>query len=138
MIKLEGGDMGFDPDRETKLWANNLAEIDRRLRRYQEMAADDLITFDELRARLVELDDMRISAEQELRALHSRKEDLDELEHDRDVSLDNLTHVARRRWRRWPPKTITKSLNLHFVQRHSATQQIVGGFAVQVNVGVRT
>ena len=39
---------------------DTLAEIDRRRTRYQEMAADDLITFDELRARLVELDDRRI------------------------------------------------------------------------------
>jgi hypothetical protein len=33
---------------------------------------------------------------------------------------------------------IGQSLKLHFVQRHSATQQIVGGVAVQVNVGMRT
>ena len=38
-----------------------------------EMAADDLITFDELRARLLELDERRTTAEQELRALQSRK-----------------------------------------------------------------
>lgn len=30
---------------------------------------------------------------------------------------------------------VSQSLKLHFVQRHSATQQIVGGIAVQVNVG---
>jgi hypothetical protein len=33
---------------------------------------------------------------------------------------------------------IDQSLKLHFVQRHSATQQIVGGVAVQVNVGMKT
>jgi hypothetical protein len=55
--------MHFDPDKETKLWTDKLAENDRRRRRYQEMAADDLITFDELRARLVELDDRRTTAE---------------------------------------------------------------------------
>jgi hypothetical protein len=33
---------------------------------------------------------------------------------------------------------IAQSLKLHFVQRHSATQQLVGGVAVQVNVGMRT
>ena len=31
-----------------------------------------------------------------------------------------------------------QSLKLHFVQRQSATQQIVGGVAVQVNMGTRT
>jgi hypothetical protein len=33
---------------------------------------------------------------------------------------------------------IGQSLKLHFVQRHLTTQQIVGGVAVQVNVGART
>jgi len=94
MIELERGNMRCDPDKETKLWTDKLAEIDRKRTRYQEMAADDLITFDELRARLVELDDRRMTAEQELRALQSRKEHLDELEQDRDVLLDNLTNVV--------------------------------------------
>ena len=33
---------------------------------------------------------------------------------------------------------IDQSLKLHFVQRHSATQQIGGGVAVKVNVGMKT
>jgi len=94
MIELERGNMRCDPDKETKLWANRVAEIDRRRRRYQEMAADDLITFVELRARLVELDDRRTTAEQELKALQSRKEHLDGLEQDRNMLLDNLTNIA--------------------------------------------
>jgi hypothetical protein len=94
MIELERGNMRGDPDKETKLWTDKLAEIDRRRTRYQEMAADDLITFDELRARLLELDERRITAEQELKALQSRKEHLDELERDRNVLLENLTNVA--------------------------------------------
>jgi hypothetical protein len=94
MIELERGNMRCDPDKETKLWVDKLAEIDHKRTRYQEMAADDLITFDELRARLVELDDRRMTAEQELKALQSRKEHLDELEQDRAVLLDNLTNVA--------------------------------------------
>jgi DNA repair exonuclease SbcCD ATPase subunit len=59
-----------------------------------EMATDDLITFDELRTRLLELDERRTTAEQELKAVQSRKKHLDELEHDRDVLLDNLTNIA--------------------------------------------
>jgi hypothetical protein len=94
MIELERGNMRCDPDKETKLWTDKLAEIDRRRGRYQEMAADDLITFDELRARLLELDERRTTAEQELKALQSRKKHLDELEHDRNVLLDDLTNIA--------------------------------------------
>jgi hypothetical protein len=82
------------PDEETKLWADKLAEIDRRRTRYQEMTADDLITFDKLRARLLELDERRITVEQELRSLQSHKEHLDELAQDRNALLDNLTNIA--------------------------------------------
>src|SRR3712207_3086910 len=58
------------------------------------MAADDFITFDELRARLGDLDDSLTTAEQELKALQSHKEHLDELEQDRNMLLDNLTNIA--------------------------------------------
>ena len=33
---------------------------------------------------------------------------------------------------------IGQSYKLHFVQRHSATQRIIGGIAIQVNVGMKT
>jgi hypothetical protein len=79
------------PDEETKLWADKLAEIDRRRTHYQEMTADDLITFDKLRARLLELDERRITAEQELRSLQSHKEQLDELAQDRNALLQRLS-----------------------------------------------
>jgi hypothetical protein len=58
------------------------------------MTANDLITFDELRARLVELDNTRSVAERELQALRSQKERIGELEADRDALLDSLTGMA--------------------------------------------
>ncbi len=79
MIEQERNSVQGNPDKEAKLWADRLAEVDRRRTRYQEMAADDLITFDELRARLSELDDIRATAERELEALRNRKEYLSEL-----------------------------------------------------------
>ena len=44
--------MRGDPVREAKMWAGKIAEADRKRARYQEMAAEKLITRDELRARL--------------------------------------------------------------------------------------
>lgn len=41
--------------------------------RYQEMAAEDLIGFDELRRRITELAETRILAERELRSLQQRR-----------------------------------------------------------------
>ena len=53
------------------------------------MAADDLITFDELRARLTELDSVRKTVERELTVMRSRKDQLYELERDRDALLES-------------------------------------------------
>ena len=54
MIEEEREGLRGDPERETKTWLDKLAEADRKRRAFQDMAAEALITFDELRARLVE------------------------------------------------------------------------------------
>jgi hypothetical protein len=66
MIEIERASKRGNPDEETKLWADRFAEAERKRGGYQEMAAADLITFDELRSRLAELDDTRRAAECEL------------------------------------------------------------------------
>jgi hypothetical protein len=66
--------------------------------RYQEMAADDLITFDELRARLVELDDIRTLAERELRALRNHEELICKLEADRDTCWSRWWVLRKTPW----------------------------------------
>jgi site-specific DNA recombinase len=132
MIELERGNMRCDPDKETKLWANKLAEIDRRRMRYQEMAADDLITFDELRARLLELDERRITAEQELRALQSRKEHLDGLVQDRNVLLDNLTNIAPEALEVLAPEErhqFYKMLRLKVITNRDGSLEVKGAFS---------
>jgi len=48
MIELERADVGGDPDKETKLWAKNLVECDRKRAEYQEMFAADAMSLDEL------------------------------------------------------------------------------------------
>jgi len=94
MIEMERRDMRGNPDGEIKRWVDKLVEVDRKRVRYQEMAAADLITFDELRTKLQELDQIRKTAECELKVLHDREEYLNELEKDRDALLDSLAEVA--------------------------------------------
>jgi hypothetical protein len=94
MIELERNSTGSDPGKETKLWADKLAEVDRKRARYQEMAADDLITFDELRSRLSELNNTRAIAERELEALRNREGRIAELEKKRDSLLASLMSTA--------------------------------------------
>jgi site-specific DNA recombinase len=94
MIDQERSGWRGDPAREAKLWADKLAEVDRKRARYQEMSAADLITLDELRSRLVELAETRSMAEHELGNLRNRQEYVRELERDRDALLDRLERVA--------------------------------------------
>ena len=86
MIELERGQgRRGDPDKEAKLWAEKLAEVDGKRARYQEMAAEDLISFEELRAKLTDLEETRKTAERELAALESHEEYVRDLERDRDA-----------------------------------------------------
>lgn len=94
MIEQERSGWRGDPVREAKLWADQLAEVDRKRARYQEMAADDLITLDELRSKLAELEATRTTAARELDTLRDRQKYVRELERDRDILLDKLERLA--------------------------------------------
>jgi hypothetical protein len=93
-IEIERGRTRGNPDEQARLWANKLAEVGRKRARYQEMAAGDLITFDELRTKLTELDEVRNTATHELEALRGHKERVAQLEQDRDALLDSLEEMA--------------------------------------------
>ena len=88
MIAPQREGKGEGPDREAKAWAEKLAEVDSKRSRYQDMAAEGLITFDELRTKLCDLRKTRESAERDLEALRKQKEHLEELEKDRDILLE--------------------------------------------------
>jgi site-specific DNA recombinase len=94
MIEMERGSVRGDAGEEASLWADKLYEVERKRARYQEMAASDLITFDELRSKLAELGETRDTAERELEAISDRRLRLEELERDRDSVLDSLIDVA--------------------------------------------
>jgi site-specific DNA recombinase len=89
MIALEREGAKGDPKREERIWAKKLAETDRKRSRYQHMAAEGLITFDELRAKLAELEDTRHAGQCELEGLRSRQERIEELERDRNALMES-------------------------------------------------
>ena len=76
------------------MWAEKLTAADRKRSRYQEMAAEGLITFDELREKLVVLEETRKSAEHELEALQGKQDRIAKLEQDRDALLDSLVEIG--------------------------------------------
>ncbi|HZF57849.1 MAG TPA: hypothetical protein VEZ19_05180, partial [Rubrobacter sp.] len=93
MIEQERQRAQGDPEAETKLWLDKLAEVDRKRARYQEMAAEDLIGFDELRARMTELEEARSTADQALRTLQGRQEQVRQLERDKQTLLADYAEL---------------------------------------------
>ncbi len=68
-----------------------LAEVGTKRAKFQDMAAERLITFDELHAKLAELDETRKVAEQELNSLEYRKERISQLEQDKAYLLKDFS-----------------------------------------------
>ncbi len=83
-----------DPEREARVWLKKIAELERTRGRFQDMAAEGLISFDELRTKLAGLDDARQAARRELDALSERRARLAELEGDRADLLGSYSEKA--------------------------------------------
>ena len=94
MVELKREGVRGDPEREAKAWLDKLAETERKRGGFQDMAAEGLITFDELRSKLAELEELRKTAEGELKALESERERLERLEHDKEAVLKYYEEMA--------------------------------------------
>jgi Recombinase zinc beta ribbon domain len=82
------------PEREEKAWLERIADVDRKRARYQEMAAEELITLEELRERLAGLAEIRTTAERALEEVRGRADLIIELERDRDALLASYAALA--------------------------------------------
>jgi len=109
MIDLQSRGTRGNSGTEARLWAEKLAEVDRKRAKYQEAFAADAVTLPELKAYLAQLDETRKTAEHELEVLRSREEYVPELEAGRDAlldsqeaqapeALDSLTPEERHQW----------------------------------------
>jgi site-specific DNA recombinase len=87
MIEAERAGMRGDPEAETLTWLARFSALDSKRSRYQDMAAEGHITFDELGAKLRELEGQRTTAEEELGNLQLRRDRLADLERDRETLL---------------------------------------------------
>ena len=80
LIAQEHSTVNGDPRKQTEALSNMLENVAGKRRHYQDMAAEGLIGFDELRSRLAELDDVRKTTEQELESLRRSRDRIAELE----------------------------------------------------------
>ncbi|HVF00231.1 MAG TPA: zinc ribbon domain-containing protein [Rubrobacteraceae bacterium] len=94
MVELERKDVRGDLERETRVWLEKLAEADSKRSGFQDMAAEGLITFDELREKLVGLEEGRKVAEGELKALEAKRSRLEQLEQDKETVLEAYAAMA--------------------------------------------
>jgi site-specific DNA recombinase len=81
--------MHGDPSEAANIWLDKIADVDRQRARAQDLAVEGLLSSDELRAKLAALEGTRETAKRELEALKSRKEEVEELERDRDALLES-------------------------------------------------
>jgi hypothetical protein len=93
MIEQESRASHGDPETEAQKWLEQISDAGRKRARYQEMAAEGLVGFEELRTRLATLEDTRKIAEREMRALQRRTEYLARLERDRDSLLESYADL---------------------------------------------
>ena len=94
MLEAERSGMRGDPEAEAVAWLGRIAALDAKLSRYQDMAAEGHITFDELGAKLRELEAERATAEGELEELNVRRSRLEGLERDKETLLEDYASMV--------------------------------------------
>ena len=94
MIEAERAGRRGDPETEAQTWLGRLAALDTKRSRYQDMAAEGHITFDELGAKLRELDEQRAIAERELEDLNLQRSRLEDLERDKETLLEHYAGMV--------------------------------------------
>ena len=126
-----------DPEREAEAWIRKLAEVDDKRSRYQDMAAEGLITFGELGEKLVGLENARKTAEHALQALKSKRDRIADLEHDRDALLDSLMQIGAEALEALTPaerNRLYRILQLKVVLRKDRTLEVSGAFGEGLDV----
>jgi len=94
MIEAERAGMRGDPEAEAMIWFGRIAVLDSKRSRYQDMAAEGHINFEELGAKLRELAVDRATAEHELEVLNLRRARLEDLERDKEMLLEDYASMV--------------------------------------------
>lgn len=137
MVESERANIRDHPKREAKACAEKLAEADRKRSRYQDMAAEGLITFEELGEKLLVLEDARKAAKRELEALKGKRDRITELEQDRDALLDSLIQIGSEALDTLTPDEkhqLYRILRLEVVLREDRTPEVSGAFGEGLDV----
>jgi flagellar motility protein MotE (MotC chaperone) len=137
MIEVEREGMRGDPDREAKTWLEKLAEVSRMRSSYQEMAAKELITFEELEEKLQDLEEIRKTAERELEMLRRHRERVEQLERGKDAILETYAGMAPEALASLTPEErhrVYEILKLRVVAQLDGTLEVNGALAENLSI----
>jgi site-specific DNA recombinase len=119
-----------DPEGEMRLWAKRLAEVDAKRSRFQDMAAEGLIDFDELRGKLDALEADRKTATREFEAVRTKAEKLASLKLETEALIEAYSSKARAGLDLYTPQDkfdAYKALALRVIAHPNGTQELIGG-----------
>lgn len=94
MIAMKRNARRGDSRREMDGWLEKLAEVERKRAKFQHAYAEDVISLEDLKARLAELEGLRELAQRELEALRSYEEEIARLERDRGAVLESYAGAS--------------------------------------------
>jgi hypothetical protein len=125
----EAASLNRNPEKQIRVWRERIAAGQEKRRRYQEMAAEGLIDFDELRERISELDEEKRLAEEEINALRRQNERLEAMRRDKDTLLARLMELTPEEMDKLSPEQrhwIYRRLGLAVTTRPDGTLDIYG------------
>ena len=102
--------MHGEPPQEVKPWLSKLAQVEHKRSRFQDMAAEGYITFEELGAKLSDLEEIRTTAVEKLEAIRNYQERTEEMEQDRDALLESYALRAPEALNRLTPEGAITSI----------------------------
>jgi hypothetical protein len=130
MLEAKRVGLRGDPEVEAKAWLDKLAEVETTRAGYQQLAAKGLVTFEELAARLDELESTRQTAQRELAALEGKRDELRALEQDAAALLETYENTIPEQLDNLTPERhhIYKLLQLRCLLRPDAPPELTGVF----------
>jgi hypothetical protein len=130
MIEIKRKTHRGDPRPEMDIWLEKLSEADHKRVKFQHAYAEDVITLDDLKARIVELEELREIAQRELEALRLHKEEIARLEEDRNAKLEYYAGASSEALDSLTPEqrhNLYKSFRLEvFVHADGSTEIVLG------------
>jgi hypothetical protein len=94
MLEQERNGFRGDPEYEAKVWLEQLADAERKRSSFQDVAAEGLINFDELRTKLATLQETCETVRRELAALEECLNRLKDLENDAATLLETYASMV--------------------------------------------